>query len=93
MKNHRLAIKVWLTTAVTTVGSLAVVSGASAMRNARDPFNEGYARSEPSAVVSQSSGFNWGIVAIAAGFILAAALVAYAVSRVGRTRGSLVTSH
>ncbi len=93
MKHHRFAIKVWLTTAITTVASLAVVSGASAMRNARDPFNEGYGRTEPNAVVSNSSGFNWGIVAIAAGFILAAALVAYAVSRVGRTRGSLVAAN
>jgi len=36
------------------------------MRNATDPGNLGYGRAEPAAVVSSSSGFNWGIAGITA---------------------------
>ncbi len=91
MKHHRLAVKVWFVSALTTALSLAFVSGASAMRNATDPFNLGYARSDPSPVVSSSSGFNWSVAAVAAPVIIAAVLVAVAVARSGR--GRLAASH
>ena len=82
-----------MTTALTTVVSLAVVSGAAAMRPARDPFNLGGGAEPTPVVASSSSGFNWDIVAIAAPMIVAAVIVAYAVARVARSRGSLATSH
>ena len=92
MKHHRLALKVWITSALTTAVSLAFVSGASAMRNARDPFNLGYGGVDPAPVVSSSSGFNWGVAAIAVPAILAAVLIVVAVARSGR-RGNLAVSH
>lgn len=85
--------KIWLTTALITVVGLSFVSGASAMRNARDPFNQGYGSADPSAVVSNSSsGFNWTFVAVVGGMILTAAVIAYAVTQVGRQR-SVATAH
>ena len=93
MKNHRLAIRIWLTSAIATTASLAIVSGASAMRNARDPFNQGYGSADSANVVSSSSSFNWSIVVIAATLIAVAMIVAAAVSHVGRNRTSLATSH
>lgn len=93
MKNHRLAIRIWLTSAVMTAASLAVVSGASAMRNARDPFNQGYGSADPSAVSSSSSGFNWGIVASIAAAIIVAVVVAAAVAYVSRNRRTLAVAH
>jgi hypothetical protein len=76
MKHHRYTIRIWLTAALTTAASLALVSTASAMRNATDPGNYGYGRGEPSSVVSSSSGFNWGIAATAAALIVTAVVVA-----------------
>ena len=93
MKHHSLTARIWMTSALTTAVSLAFVSGASAMRNARDPFNYGYGGVDPSPVVSNSSGFNWGVAAIAVPAILAALLVAYAVASVVRDRGRVATSH
>lgn len=91
--NRSFAPKIWLTSALITVVGLAFASGASAMRNARDPFNEGYGSADPSAVVSNSSsGFNWALAAIIGGMILTAAVVAYAVAQVGRQR-SVATAH
>ena len=58
------------------------------MHNARDPFNLGYGGTEPSPVVSHSSSFNWGVLAVAATFIIAAVLVATAVAYVGRNRSN-----
>ena len=86
-------IKIWLTSAVATTVTLALASSASAMHNARDPFNLGYGGTEPSPVVSHSSSFNWGVLAVAATFIVAAVLVATAVAYVGRNRTILATSH
>jgi hypothetical protein len=93
MKNHRLAIRIWLTTAIATTASLAVVSGASAMRNARDPFNQGYSSVDSANVATSSSGLHWSVIGIGATFIVAAALVAVGVAYVGRHRTSLATSH
>jgi hypothetical protein len=93
MKHHRLATRIWLTTALTTVASFALVSGASAMRNATDPGNFGYARTQPSAVVTDSSGFNWGVAGIVAALAVAVVIVALAVVRSARNRGTLVPAH
>jgi hypothetical protein len=93
MKNHRLAIRIWLTTAIATTASLAIVSGASAMRNARDPFNQGYGSVDSANVANSSSGLHWSVIGIGVTFIAAAAVVAAAVAYVGRHRTSLATSH
>ena len=92
MKKH-LAIRIWLTSAIATTASLAIVSGASAMRNARDPFNPGYGSVDSANVASSSSSVNWSVIGIAATFIIAAVVVAVAVAYVGRNRTSLATSH
>jgi hypothetical protein len=60
----RFATKILLTSALTAVVGLAIVSGASAMRNDSDPFNLGY-RGEVSPAVSHSERLRI-LVAIAA---------------------------
>ncbi len=92
MKKH-LAIRIWLTSAIATTASLAIVSGASAMRNARDPFNPGYGSVDSANVASSSSSVNWSVIGITATFIIAAVVVAVAVAYVGRNRTILATSH
>jgi hypothetical protein len=93
MKHHRLATRIWLTSALTTVASLALVSGASAMRNATDPGNLGYERTQPSAVVTNSSGFNWGVAGIAVALAVAAVIVTIAVVHSTRNRSTLAPSY
>jgi hypothetical protein len=93
MKHHRLATRIWLTSALTTVASLALVSSASAMYDTIDSGKATPATTVHSAVVTDSSGFNWGLVGIAAALAVAAVLVAIAVVHTARNRSTPAPSH
>ena len=93
MKHHRLATRIWLTSALTTVASLALVSSASAMYDSIDSGKAPSARTVHPAVVTDSSGFNWGLVGIAAALAVAAVIVAIAVVHSTRNRTTVAPSH
>jgi hypothetical protein len=92
MKHHRRAIRFWLTSAFTTVGSLGLASGAAAMRDGTDWSTAGVTQQSP-PVVADPSGFNWGLAAIATVVAVAAVLVAISLVQVARNRTRLLPSH
>jgi hypothetical protein len=90
MKRKGLPIRIWLPLAVTAATSLALASGASAMRNAADA---GGATVTPHVSVGTSGGFDWGNVAIGAIVAVAVALLGFTLAYLARSRSRLAASH
>jgi hypothetical protein len=86
--------RIWLTLAVTTAASLALVSSASAVVYAGDGGGP-VGNSQTHAAAAASGGLNWPLVAIGVAAALAAVAVLYSAGARAwnRNRGRLAPSH